>query len=132
MVTQKKLTPKIRIFFVCNYSFKFSGKLIKKKLFIKSFLFFLYVFKAANLRFKLKMYKKKKNKINILNAPYKNKLAQRQFTINRIFFSLDLTFENSKQSPNYFFFLLKRSHRFCTLGSLFFKIIKLKTIFRLN
>lgn len=132
MNIQKKLNPKIRIFFVCNYNFKFNGKSVKKKLLIKSFLFFLYILKMSNLKYKLNIYKKKKNKINILNAPYKNKLAQRQFTINRLFFYLDLEFKNTKQSSNYFFFLIKKSYKLCSLGSLFFKVIKLKTILKIN
>lgn len=132
MNTSNKLTPKVRIFFVCNYNFRTNGKINRKKLLIKSFLFLLYTLKLCNLKYRLTFYKKKKNKINILNAPYKNKLAQRQFTLSRLFFFLDIEFKYTKQTFNYFFFLLKKSYKLCTLGSLFFNVVKVKTILKIK
>ncbi len=132
MNNNTNLGPKIRIFFVCNYNFRSNGKLTKKKLLIKSFLFLLYTLKVCNFKYKLNFYKKKKSKINILNAPYKNKLAQRQFTLSRLFFFLDIEFKHTKQTFNYFFFLLKKSYRLCSLGSLFFNIIKVRTMLKIK
>lgn len=97
----------------------------KVKIAIKSFLFFIVllglVFKDVEVVFQ----KKKRNRISILNAPYKNKLAQRQYYIERNFFFLRVS-SLASSSPKAFEALNENLERLQALGSFFFYLTKLR------
>lgn len=92
------------------------------KISIKSFLFFMVIltllFKSVEMGFQ----KKKKNRISILNAPYKNKLAQRQYYIERNFFFIKIG-GLASDTPEA---LLGRLGKLRALGSFFFYMTKLR------
>lgn len=115
----------LKLYVLHNFFFFDDRVKNKKKILIKSFLFLMlvlsYFFKDYTVKFK----RKKRNKINILNAPYKNKLAQRQFTTCRYYFCIKVTPDLVNEAPTseYFF---KKVNLFNTIGSLFFYLVSFK------
>lgn len=108
-----------------NFIFDNFKSRAKVKISVKSFLFFVIllglVFKDVEVGFQ----KKKKNRINILNAPYKNKLAQRQYYVERNFFYMKIS-GLVESGPEAFEALLASSGRLRALGSFFFYLTRLK------
>lgn len=108
-----------------NFIFDGLGSRSRVKLSIKSFLFFVVIlsllFKDVGVGFQ----KKKKNKFSILNAPYKNKLAQRQYYIERNFFFVDIP-SLGWGGPETFEGLVRSLEKLRALGSFFFYLTKLR------
>lgn len=108
-----------------NFIFDNLGARSRVKLSIKSFLFFVVilslVFKGVEIGFQ----KKKKNRISILNAPYKNKLAQRQYYLERNFFFIKIS-GLSSESPQALEALAENLGKLRALGSFFFYLTKLR------
>lgn len=118
---------KIQLFFIHNYFFKKNTtNFLKKKITLKSFFFFLLIlkfyFNKNNVLIKIK--KKKNSFFNILKAPYKNKLAQRKYQIQRFFFYVELVFNqnnlNIKNLNDTFLNKIKK------IGNVFFYLIFFK------
>ena len=102
---------------VCNFIYSFLHLKKKKttEIQLKSFIFYLLLLTFVfNNKFKIIFKKNKKNKFTILKAPYKNKMAQRRYFINKFFFKIILTFDK-KKNFNFFFF-----KNFLNLGNFFF------------
>lgn len=74
----------------------------------------------------IKTKKKKKNFFNILKAPYKNKLAQRKYIIQRFFFFLEITF---KQKNLYNTLNKNIIEKIKKIGNIFFYLIFFKFFF---
>ena len=102
---------------VCNFIYSFLHLKKKKttQIKIKSFIFYLLLLKFIfNNKFKIIFKKNTFNKFTILKAPYKNKMAQRRYYINKFFFKIILIFDK-KKNFNFNFF-----KNFLNLGSFFF------------
>lgn len=124
------LKNKIIINFLHNYSL---NSCLDKKLGLKNLktmIFFFLILKTfLKTNFFLKYKKKKFNKFTILKAPYKNKMAQRQYFISRFYFSLEFNINNFCFSSTQAVNLLKK---FIKIGSLFFYSIHAKLLFLAN
>ena len=102
---------------ICNfiYSFLYLKKKTDNLIQIKSFIYFMLLLNFLfNNKFKIIFKKNKFNKFTILKAPYKNKMAQRRYFINKFFFKIILNFD-IKKNFNFFFY-----QNFFNLGSFFF------------
>lgn len=97
----------------------------KVKISIKSFLFFTILLGLVFKDIEIVFQRKKRNRISILNAPYKNKLAQRQYYLERNFFFLKVSGPASS-NPEAFEALLENLEKLQALGSFFFYLTKLK------
>jgi hypothetical protein len=115
----------LKLYLLHNFFFYDSGFKNKRRIAIKSFLFLMLVLSFFFEDYTVKFKKRKKSKINILNAPYKNKLAQRQFTMCRYYFYIKITpsIPNEVSSAECFF---DKVNRFNAIGSLFFYLVSLK------
>lgn len=108
-----------------NFIFDNLGARAKVKLSIKSFLFFVVILSLLFKDVEVGFQKKKKNRISILNAPYKNKLAQRQYYIERNFFFIKISGLGSG-GPEAFEALVGSLGKLRALGSFFFYLTKLR------
>lgn len=97
----------------------------KVKISIKSFLFFIVLLGLVFKDIEVVFQRKKRNRISILNAPYKNKLAQRQYYIERNFFFLRVS-SPASSSPRAFEALVENLEKLQALGSFFFYLTKLR------
>lgn len=95
------------------------------KISIKSFLFFVVVLSLVFEDIEIGFQKKKKNRISILNAPYKNKLAQRQYYIERNFFFIRIG-GLSSSNPEGAEALIENLGKLRALGSFFFYLTELR------
>jgi len=115
----------LKLYFIHNFFFYDPKFKSKKKITIKSFLFLMLILSYNFNDYSVKFKRRRKNKINILNAPYKNKLAQRQFTTCRYYFSIKVVpdFPSEASSSKIFF---EKVNNFSALGSFFFYLDSFK------
>lgn len=108
-----------------NFIFDNRGACSRIKISIKSFLFFIVILNLLFSNVEVGFQKKKKNRISILNAPYKNKLAQRQYYIERNFFFVKIS-GLASGGPQAFEALVGHLGKLRALGSFFFYLTKLR------
>lgn len=115
----------LSLHFIHNFIFDNLGARSRVKISIKSFLFFAVILSLLFTDVEVGFQKKKKNRISILNAPYKNKLAQRQYYIERNFFFIKIS-SLSSASPQALEALIENLGKLRALGSFFFYLTKLR------